>query len=584
MNPKFMFLRATRWGAAATAIATAVAICAPATQAQVAFGEGASAGPHAGVAATAGGFSGSRWGDPTADRVSKDTYGRHQAARDPGSLYTVENAIGARDLWAQKDASGRQLTGRGISVALLDSGVSQVDGLAGAGKVTYGPDLSIEGNGELTQKDTFGHGTFMAGIIAGRGTASPSSNLPKAPANVQLGVAPDADLLAMKLATTDGSVDVSQVIAALDWVTQHPVLPDGTRVRVINLSYGTDSAQDYLADPLAAAAENAWQHGIVVVTSAGNNGSDAGRLTDPAIDPYVIAVGATDSNAKLDGWAPDHATVASYSQVGSRERHVDLVAPGTSLVSARAPGSFVDVNNPTGLVSGDVSGKLFRGSGTSEAAAVVSGSVALLLQAYPDLTPDQVKFALTSSADPLRHASATASGAGTLDLVQALDIAGHLTRTNKTGVALRAAAVQGFPRSTGQGSIDAARADSALVDADGNDLSGEVDVQGSAWDPAAWWRATSSLSAWSGGKWLEVIWTGDDWQPASDSFTSARWSSARWSSARWSSADWGSARWSSARWSSARWSSARWSSARWSDDDWGSARWSSARWSSADWS
>ena len=363
----------------------------------------------------------------------------------------------------------------------------------------------------------------------------------------------------MKLATTDGSVDVSQVIAALDWVTQHPVLPGGSRVRVINLSYGTDSAQAYLADPLAAAAENAWQHGIVVVTSAGNNGSQDGRVTDPATDPHLIAVGATDANNKLDGWANNHTTVASYSQVGSTERHVDLVAPGTSLVSARAPGSFVDVNNPSGLVTGDVSGKLFRGSGTSQAAAVVSGSVALLLQAYPTLTPDQVKFALTSSADPVKNANPTAVGAGTLDLSGALDTASHLTRSGKAAANLRAAAVQDFPSSTGQGSIDAARGGSVLVDADGNDLSGEIDVQGNAWNPAAWWQATSTVSAWSGGQWLGATWTGDDWAPAADGLSSSRWSSSRWSSSRWSNANWDSSRWSSSRWSSSRWSDSDWS-------------------------
>jgi serine protease AprX len=204
----------------------------------------------------------------------------------------------------------------------------------------------------LTQQDTFGHGNFMAGTIAGRGSTAPSSDLAAAPANVQPGVAPDAKLLALKLATTDGSTDVRHVIAALDWVTQHPLLPDGTRVRVINLSYGTSSNQS-LADPLAAAAENAWRHGIVVVTSAGNDGSHSRRLTDPVIDPYVIAVCATDSNGRLNGWAPDHAKVASFSQVGSTERQVELVAPGTSLVSARATGSFVDVHNPSGLVAGD---------------------------------------------------------------------------------------------------------------------------------------------------------------------------------------------------------------------------------------
>jgi serine protease AprX len=561
MDLKLVFSRTTSWGAAVTALATAAAMCVSAAPGQAIVGQGGAPAPHAAVVAATGGFSASRWGNPTADAVSKSANGTYQAKQDPGSLFTVDKAIGARKLWSQADASGQPLTGRGVSVAVLDSGVAPVAGLDGAGKVSFGPDLSIEGNGVLTQQDTYGHGTFMAGIIAGRGTTGPSSDLSSAPAGVQLGVAPDAGLLAMKLATTDGSVDVSQVIAALDWVTQHPVLPDGTRVRVINLSYGTNSAQAYLADPLAVAAENAWKHGIVVVASAGNGGSAPGRLSDPAIDPYVIAVGATDSNNSVNGWDSATTTIASYSQAGTTERNVDLVAPGTSLVSARTPGSFVDVNNPSGLVSGDSSGALFRGSGTSEAAAVVSGSVALLLQAYPNLTPDQVKSALTSSADPVTNASLNADGAGTLDLPQALRAAKALSGTNRAAATLRAA-VQGFPSSTGQGSIDAARGGSWLVDADGNVLSGEIDVQGNTWNPSTWWAATSTLSAWSGGQWLGTTWTGNGWLPASAGWSSSRWSSSRWSSSRWSSSRWSSSRWSSSRWSSSRWSSS-WPS-RWS--------------------
>src|SRR5664280_1243241 len=533
MNLKLVFSPATRWGAAAAAAATAAVMGLAAAPAQAVVGQGSPARSGATVVAAASGLSGGSWGDPTADGVSKDASGLYQPKQDPGSLFTVDKAIGARKLWGEQDSSGRALTGQGVTVALLDSGVAPVAGLDGAGKVTYGPDLSIEGNGVLTQQDTFGHGTFMAGVIAGRGTTSPSSDLAKAPAHVQLGVAPDAGLLAMKLATTDGSVDVSQVIAALDWVTQHPVLPDGTRVRVINLSYGTDSAQAYLADPLAAATENAWKHGIVVVASAGNNGAGTTPLSDPAIDPYVIAVGATDANNSIKGWDSATTTIASYSQAGSADRNVDLVAPGTSLVSARTPGSFVDVNNPSGLVSGDTSAALFRGSGTSEAAAVVSGSVALLLQAYPNLTPDQVKSALTSSADPVTHASPTADGAGTLDLPNALRAASALSGTNKAAATLRAAAVQRFPSSTGQGSIDAARGGSWLVDADGKVLSGEIDVQGNTWNP--------------GGRWLGVTWTGNNWLPASAGWSSSRWSSSRWSSARWSSSRWSSSRWSSSR-------------------------------------
>jgi serine protease AprX len=549
MSLKFLPSHSTRWCAGATAALTAV-LFVSAGQAQLNGG-----GSAAGVAG-AGNFSWGSWGDEKADRVSADASGTNQAVLDPGSMYTVGTAIGARGLWAKTDKSGRALTGQGVGVAVLDSGVDPVSGLDGQAKVTYGPDLSIEGNGVLTQKDTFGHGTFMSGIIAGRGTTLPSARLSTAAADVQLGVAPDAKLLAMKLATTDGSTDVSEVIAALDWVTQHPVQPDGTRVRVINLSYGTSSAQSYLADPLAAAAENAWRHGIVVVASAGNGGTLPGRLTNPAIDPYVIAVGASDSKLSVSRWSGSSATVAPFSQVGSSTRHVDLVAPGTSLVSLRNPGSFIDVNNPEGLVAGDTTGTLFRGSGTSQAAAVVSGSVALLLQAYPTLTPDQVKYALTSTADPLKSAKVVAAGAGAINLTNAYDAASALTGSSwsRTG-----APVQAFTKSTGQGSIDAARGGSGLVDANGIDLIGEVDAQGNTWNPATWWQASSNLTAWSGGKWLGTTWTGDDWQPVASGLTASRWSASRWSASRWSTADWSASRWSASRWSASRWSASRWS-------------------------
>ena len=113
----------------------------------------------------------------------------------------------------------------------------------------------------------------MAGIIAPKDPVEvdPKTGAPKPPPDQQLGVAPDAQVLALKLATTDGSTDVSQVIAALDWVAQHRT-DNGMDVRVVNLSFGTDSLQDYQIDPLAAAAENAWRHGLVVVVSGGNDG------------------------------------------------------------------------------------------------------------------------------------------------------------------------------------------------------------------------------------------------------------------------------------------------------------------------
>jgi serine protease AprX len=511
------------------------------------------------------------WGDPSADAASTTSTGAYSAAKDPGSLYTIENAIGARSVWAQQDGSHRQITGQGVGIALLDSGVSPVAGLDGAGKLTYGPDLSIEGNGPLIDQDTFGHGTHLAGIIAAHDTATlTATSIPRLDPNLQLGVAPDASLEAIKLATTDGSTDVSQVIAALDWLAQHPTTADGTRIRVINLSFGTDSVQPYQADPLAAAAENAWKHGIVVVVSGGNEGYQAGRLTDPAIDPYVLAVGASDPNNTVSGWSSPY--VASFSSSGTSARHVDLLAPGRSIVSLRDPGSYIDTNDPEGRVASDTTGRLFRGSGTSQAAAVVSGAVALLLQAYPNLTPDQVKYLLTRSARPV-SASPIYAGAGELDIAAALSQAANANSLlgKLLGGGL-SGATQSFSRSTGQGSIEAARGGSHLVDADGHVLSGEIDVQGMPWNPAAWWSASNSLTAWDAGGWNGAAWTGTTWA------STGGWDAARWSAARWSAVTWSAARWSDQDWSAARWSAARWSAARWSDASWQAARWSASRW------
>jgi serine protease AprX len=511
------------------------------------------------------------WGDANADAAATTSDGSYSAAKDPGSLYTIENAIGARRVWAQQDSSHRQITGQGVGVALLDSGVNQVPGLDGAHKLTYGPDLSIEGNGVLADQDTFGHGTHLAGIIAAHDpVALTATSIPTLDPNVQLGVAPDASLEAFKLATTDGSTDVSQIIAALDWVAQHPTTADGTRIRVINLSFGTDSVQPYQADPLAAAAENAWKHGIVVVVSGGNEGYNAGRLTDPAMDPYVLAVGASDPNGSVAGWSSPY--VASYSNSGSSARHVDLVAPGRSIVSLRDPGSYVDTNHPEGRVASDTTGRLFRGSGTSQAAAVVSGSVALLLQAYPNLTPDQVKYLLTASAKPM-SASPTYAGAGQLDIAAALDRAAGgtslLGRLLGGGVP---AATQTWAPSRGQGSIEAARGGNDLVDPNGQVISGEVDVQGMPWNPATWWAASSTLTAWHDGVWNGATWTGSAWASLG-SWDASRWSAARWDASRWSASRWSGTDWSASRWDASRWSASRWSASRWSDLAWSASRW-----------
>ena len=479
--------------------------------------------------------------------------GEHwRAEKDRPSLEEMLRAADVDWAWRRKDLEGHRVTGAGVTVALIDSGVAPVEGLTKEGKVVNGVDLSFESQvDDARHLDTFGHGTHLAGIIAGDDDGRGFS-----------GVAPDARLLNVKVAAADGATDVSQVIAALDWVVQHRT-DNGMDVRVVNLAFGTNSTQSYLLDPLAHAAEVAWRHGIVVVVSAGNEGGATERLTDPAIDPYVLAVGASDDAATE---RRDDDRVAEFSSRGTVERTPDLVAPGRSLESLRVPGSFLDEHYPTARVATkDGNQRFFRGSGTSQSAAFVSGVAALLLQQRPELTPDQVKALLTTTADPIAGADRRVQGAGLLDVQEAL-------RAPTPQV------VQSFPVSSGTGSLEAARGGSHVADPEtGVELVGEQDIFGHAWDGSSWSGRSWSGSSWSGGTWNGSSWSGSSWSGSS-------WSGRSWSGSSWSGSSWSGRSWSGSSWSGSSWSGRSWSGSSWSGSSWSGSSWSGRSWSGSSWS
>jgi serine protease AprX len=447
------------------------------------------------------------------------------------SLYQVTKNIGADELW--KDG----YTGAGIDVAVIDSGVAPLPQFQG--RLVDGPDLSFGADENIDGNDGFGHGTHMAGIIAGRdGSVSLDRHTLRDDAKRRfVGIAPGARIVDMKVGAPDGAVDVSQVIAAIDWVVQHRAAA-GLNIRVLNLSFGTDGIQDYQIDPLTFAVENAWKHGIVVVVSAGNDGYGTPRLNNPAYDPYVLAVGASDTNGST-GQSDDF--IADFSSRGDTKRRPDLLAPGRSIVSLRAPGSLIDDAFPGGRI-GET---LFRGSGTSQAAAVVSGATALLLQQYPHLTPDQVKAALVNTGIKLktRKGELLEQGMKSIDLHTAADKV-------KDVLEGKIPSVQKFPPATGLGSLDAARGTERLADGE-TVLAGEVDVSGTPWDGARWRDA-----AWNGQSWLDGYWDGLRWRAGS--WNGARWRSNAWTGARWRNSSWDGARWRAGAWSGARWRGSGW--------------------------
>ncbi|MEV4639225.1 S8 family serine peptidase [Actinoplanes sp. NPDC049548] len=460
----------------------------------------------------------------------------------------IKKAAGGKD----KIVDAASLTGAGIGVALIDSGIAPVKGLNQPGKVVNGPDLSFESQVPgLANIDTYGHGTHMAGIIAGSDPATPAGT-PRYD-----GIAPGAHIVSLKVAAADGASDVSQVIAAIDWVVTHRNDP-GLNMRVLNLSFGTDSVQSATLDPLSYAVEAAWRKGIVVVVSVGNDGTTAPRVTMPAANPFVIAVGAADSagtETRLDD------TVATFSSRGNATRHADLLATGRSVVSLRDPGSYIDSNYPGARVA-DATGeeRFFRGSGTSQAAAVVSGSVALLLQQRPSLTPDQVKKLLMQTADPLVQADPIGAGSGQLDIARAVS----LPTPGDAG--------QKFPAATGLGTLEGARGTSHVIDdTTGTVLRGEVDIFGVAWNAKQWAAAAKDGKAWNGGTWNGSVWTGS-------SFTGTSWASRTWAAGTWTSLNWAGRSWTGRSWTGRSWTGRSWTGRSWTGGTWCGRSWTGRSW------
>jgi serine protease AprX len=474
---------------------------------------------------------------------------------DTGSLDAVTALVGAKASWQ----AGYK--GQGVDVALIDTGVTPVAGLS-SGNVVNGPDLSFDSqSGSLTRLDGFGHGTHLAGIIAGRDL--PATSKSKATGMPFTGIAPSSRVVNVKVGAYDGSADVSQVIAALDWVTQH-AHDAGLNIRVINLSFGTDSSQAYTSDPLAFAVENAWRKGIVVVVAAGNDGASRATLTNPAMDPYVLAVGADDPDGTM-GLADD--SVPSFASRGTSARHADLVAPGMHIASLRVPGSVVDTAYPDARVND----RLFRGSGTSQSAAVVSGCAALLLSKYPRLSPDQVKKQLMRTAR-LLAGTPLHRGSGLIDVARAEKLQ-------------PVAARQTAPRATGTGSLEAARGSSHLIDGD-TPLTGEQDIFGAAWNGTSWAAADSRGAAWTGGTWNGDTWTGTGWvltRLVGALRLLPSWLNVTWTAPSWTGGNWLGHSWTSMRWDGHSWTGGTWSGHSWTDDDWSGHSWTGHSWSYAGW-
>jgi serine protease AprX len=304
------------------------------------------------------------------------------------------------------DAAWYRATGRGVGVAVIDTGI--------AGDL---PDFQTPKSGSRViasavtnpcardANDQYGHGTHVAGLIAGNGLAYGNTYHGK-----YMGVAPRANLVSVKVSDDDGNTTVLDVIYGIQFAVDNKA---AYGIRVVNLSLSSTVAESYRTDPLDAAVESAWFSGLVVVTAAGNEGTTSDGVTfAPANDPWVITAGALDDKGTFTRLDDALAPWSSRGLTQDGIKKPEVLAPGAGLVSTLAPNS--DFQR---LCSNCVldNGRYFRAGGTSMSAAVVSGAAALLLEEHPGWMPAQVKGALTSTLVDVPGAG------GVIDVAAALD-------------------------------------------------------------------------------------------------------------------------------------------------------------------
>src|SRR3954454_4526031 len=395
-------------------------------------------------------------------------------------------------------------SGAGVTVAVVDTGVDPTGDLAG--QVVRAVDFTSEGDGA----DRYGHGTFVAGLIAGTGSHSDGA--------IE-GVAPDARLVSLKISGADGATDVTLVLEALEWLKD---FASTYNIRVVNLSLGFASPQSYAVDPLDFAVERLWSAGITVVTAAGNGGNAPGTVLAPGNDPFVITVGSSNDRTTVNNNDDKLATFSASGPTADGVAKPDVLAPGRSVVSSRAPGSTVDLANPSSAI-GDVYGK---GSGTSFSTGIVSGAAALVLSKSPWLTPNQVKQRLVASARSMPGGSSPATGSGVVDAWGAT----MSTTTPSANI--------GVVPSSGGGSLQATRGPACLRDTSGSCMT-DVDADAAlGFDANAYFASTWAGSQWVGSQWVGSQWVGSQW--VGSQWVGSQWVGSQWISSAWATVGTGS--------------------------------------------
>ena len=437
-------------------------------------------------------------------------------------------------------ASG--IDGSGQSIAVLDTGIDAALPDFG-GRVIGGVDFSGENN---PYQDSFGHGTFVAGLAAGNGASS---------GGIYKGEAPNANLVAIKVSGASGAVVTSTVIKGVDWAVANK---NTFNIRVLNMSLGTSALESTTTAPLNAAVERAWAAGIVVVVSAGNYGPVYGTIAKPGDDPLVITTAATDDQGSATA-ADD--TIPSFSSVGPTYADgwfkPDVALSGRSVVSVMAPGSTIALAHPEGMV-GTTN---FRGSGTSFSSAILSGAAALIIQKNPAATPDNVKGRIlgTTVAGPVGNPFV--DGHGIVDAAAAAS-ASNIVFSQANAVRsvrpiLKLLGLLAHPMLASPGFN-----------------AGEQDL-GDTWVSSTWngsgWNGSTGSGPWNGSGWNGSGWNGSGWNGSG-------WNGSGWNGSGWNGSSFDGSGWNGSGWNGSGWNGSGWNGSGWNGSGWNDAGWNGSGW------
>jgi serine protease AprX len=405
-----------------------------------------------------------------------------------------------KEKWPYVTGVNKYSSAPAATIAIVDSGID-ASRPEFAGRIVANVNLStLPGN---SPGDGRGHGTFVAGIAAGKLSGHD-------------GAAPTAKLVSIDVMDDQGMARTSDVIAAADWILANKAQYG---IRVANFSLHSSVANSFMYDPLDKAVERLWFNGVVVVTAAGNYGyadHPSGVPFAPGNDPFVITVGASDTGQSVATNDDVAAPWSAYGYTLDGFAKPELAAPGRFMVGPVPVTSTLYSERPDHIVEPGY----MELSGTSFAAPIVSGISALIVARHPDWTPDQVKGALMISAKPLPKASDMSEGVGEVSAGRAIE---RTTAPNPNK------AIDNF-----------------IVN---DPVSGVL-----VFDAASWAAKAKSDASWASASWSDASWA------------SASWSSASWSEVAWDDASWASASWASSATAAASWADLSLASASWADN------------------